>query len=163
MSDPQATPAFVDENGHRWPLRITPPVARRIRDELGIDLLAVTSPPESNPFVLLANDQYLLSDVLWALAQPLAETRQISRDAYENAVWPVIDTAVETLLEAVVASFPEKKRAGLRKLIDAQNAALDRVMERMTPEIDRLIDAAVDEVMQSANWAPSTRTNSPSA
>jgi hypothetical protein len=153
------TPAFVDNVGNRWPLRITPPVARRIRDTLGLDLLAVTETPERNPFVRLSNDQYLLADVLWALVQPLAAERQIDREQFEEATWPQIDSVVETLLAAVVASFPEKKRAGLRKLIDAQNAALDRVMEKMTPEIDRLIDAAVDEAIENARQ--STRTTSP--
>jgi len=155
------TPAIIDLQERRWPLRITPPVARRLRDELGIDLLAVTAPPEQNPFVRLSNDQYLLSDVLWSLAQPLAEARQITREAFEDSVWPVVDQAVEALLDAVVASFPEKKRAGLRKLIDAQNAALDRVMERMTPEIDRLVDAAVDEAIEKVSRSTPTSSQTP--
>lgn len=150
------TPSFTAGN-HRWPLRITPPTARRIRDQMGIDLFAVSAPPDRNPFFRLAEDPLLLADVLWQILQPLAAERGLDRDAFEDVVWPHIDDAVTTLLDAVIASFPEKKRAGLRRLIDAQNAALDKVLERMTPNLDKLIDTAVDEAVAAAGL--STHTN----
>jgi hypothetical protein len=152
---------FFQTASQRWPLRITPPVARRVRDTIGLDLFAVTAPAASNPFVRLSEDPLLLADVLWSVCKPLAEERGIDRETFEEEAWPVIDAAVEALLAAVVASFPEKKRAGLTKMIAAQNAALDRVLAKLTPQLDQLIDAAVDDAV--AKLSQSTRTSSPSS
>ena len=148
-----ATP-FFEAGGQRWPLRITPPLARKVRDRCGLDLFAVTAPAAVNPFVRLSEEPMLLADVLWEICQPLAAERGVTKDQFEEAAWPAIDSAVEALLAAVVASFPEKKRAGLTKMIAAQNAALDRVMEKLTPELDSLIDAAVDAAVVKIRSAP---------
>ena len=158
-----ATPSF-ECAGHVWPLRVTPPLARRIRDEIGIDLYAVTAAPAANPFVRMADDPYLLSEVLWSICKPLAQQRAIDRDTFETALWESVDAASEALLAGVVASFPEKKREALQKLLVAQTAAMNRVIERLGPKMDELLDAAIDELVESAvRKSPSTRTNSPAA
>jgi len=156
----KSTPFFT-AGGHNWPLRITPPVARKIRDELGVDLFAVTDPPATNPFVRLSGDMYLLSDVLWQLCSKLAAERNIDREQFESDLWDAIDGASDTLLEAVIQSFPEKKRAGLVKLLAAQNDALDRVVAKLAPKMDQVIDAALDEIVAAATQ--STRTDSQAA
>lgn len=164
MTDAKPTPSF-DACGHRWPMRITPSRARAIRDELGVDLYAVTAPPDANPFTKLAGDMFLLSDVLWALCKQSAAERGIDRLTFEDGIWDSIDDAVAALLSGVIESFPEKKRAGLRRLIAAQNAALDRVVEKLGPKMDQVIDAALDEIVNAAATRPdpSTPTSSPPA
>jgi hypothetical protein len=159
MTD-SATPHFETQSG-RWPLAITPPISRRIRDKFGVDLFAVTAPAASNPFVRLSEEPLLLADVLWDICQPLAAERGLDRDAFETEVWTAIDAVVSALLAGVVASFPEKKRAGLTKMIAAQDAALDRILAALTPKLDALIDAAVEDAVANAMPNPSTRTNSP--
>jgi hypothetical protein len=151
---------YYETAAGRWLLRITPPLARRIRDKLGVDLFAIALPPPQNPFVRMADSPYLLCDVLWEICGPLAGERSLARDAWEEDLWPAIDAATEALLAGVIASFPEKKRAGLTKLVAAQTAAIDRVIERMSPKMDAIIDAAVDEAI--ASGLPSTRIPSPS-
>jgi hypothetical protein len=156
------TPYFTTPDGQRWPIRVTPPLARRVRDTLGLDLFAVTAKGPANPFARLADDQLLLADVLWSILQPLADERQIGREAFETQVWEVLDDASKTLLAGVVESFPEQKRRALKALIAAQDAALDRVLGRLTPQIDALIDAAVEDAVADAT-KQLTRTPSPPA
>lgn len=152
------TPTFYAAN-QLWPLRITPPVARRVRDATGIDLYAISSPPSTNPFFRLAEQPLLLADVLWTICQPQAEMRGLTRDEFEESIWPEIDSATAKLIEGVIAAFPEQKKRGLRKLVDAQNAALEKVLEKLEPKIDDLIDQAAEDA--AAGILESTRTSSP--
>lgn len=156
---PRETPHYTTPDGHRWPFRITVTNARRIRETLGVDLLAVTAPPADNPFTKLANDLYLLADVLWSLQHDLAESRGIDHDTFIDQTWAVLDSATEALLAGVIDSFPEAKRRGLKALAAAQQNALGKVLERLTPRLDALVDAAVEDAV--AHIRPPTRTNSP--
>lgn len=158
------TPSFT-AGGQTWPIRITPPLARRVRDEIGIDLYAITAAPAANPFVRMADDPYVLADVMWAVCGQLAQQRGMDRDTFEADLWDSIDSATEALLAGVVASYPQKKREALKKLLEAQTTALNRVIDRLGPQMDQIIESAIDDLVAEAvaKSSPSARTSSPAA
>ena len=130
-----ATP-FFEAGGQRWPLRITPPLARKIRDKIGLDLFDVDSPASTNPIVRLVEKPMLLADVLWEICQPLAAERGISREQLEEAAWSDVDAVADAIVAGVLSGFPEKKRERMRKLFAAISAAADAVVESVASRIE---------------------------
>lgn len=98
--------SFTDASGQEWPLNVDWGAMRRSR-EAGVDL---------SMFEELLGDFYRGSDklvaALWAVVEPWARSRELSRDAFEDGVrGEVITAAREALIQSVAAFLPSDRAA----------------------------------------------------
>lgn len=142
--------SFKTSDGTEWHMLATIPVARRVRAQHGIDLLAVTAPIDDNPLMKLAADPYLLADVLWTILGEQAARHGIEKDRFEELIFEAIDDAVNALVEAALDNYPQKKREALLRLWRAQEAAIDEVVRRIESQsVESIATAAVESVFGS--------------
>lgn len=126
-------PTFKDADGRDWNLTLTLGVARRIKDDLGIDFGAIG---DGSLFFKLAGDPYKLGAVLWLLIEREAERRKITDEQFLDALdGDVLGAAISALGEAVVNFTPAPMRAAVAKAFakteEAQQVAMTTLMDWM--------------------------------
>lgn len=107
--------SFKDFSGREWQLRIDTTVIRRVRDKHGIDLAKILS--SQTELNRLADDVVLLVDVLYAICEPQANTRQIDAESFAIGLsGDSIESATHALMEAIIDFFPQCRSKILRQL-----------------------------------------------
>lgn len=134
--------AFTDLTGKRHPLVLTIGKARKIKEHLGLDLLAVGD-LRNSPLVTLCDDPAALCELLWALVNPAWP--EIVGD--EQAFWEAVDdttleAATAAITEALLAFFRPGRRAVVQAALDLQT----KTEARLAIQLNHLAgdDAAVE-------------------
>lgn len=78
-------PSFKDTEGRVWTLRITVAAIRRIKDIAGIDL-GTSIFAEESPLASLSDDCLKMARAVYAAVLPEAEKRNVSEDAFLDAL-----------------------------------------------------------------------------
>lgn len=128
--------SFTDLHGQTRQLTLTIGKARKIKDHLGLDLLAVGD-VRTSPLVKLADDPQLLCGLLWALVNPgWPETvgdEQAFWDAVDNAT---LEAATAAITEALLAFFRPGRRAVVQAAMDLQT----KTEKRLAAQLNQLAD-----------------------
>lgn len=138
-------PKFRDSEGREWSVSVTIYDWRRIKKELGIDLL------DHQHIVRLRNDVMSEVDVLWMLCELQAKEKQITDEAFGRSLGgDAIEEAHSALDEAMIDFFPKRQRETLRGLLAKMNQARDRaasMVEAKLPALDVLMEAKLAEAL----------------
>ena len=135
--------SFTDNSGRTWAVVINVDAIKRVRGLLHVDLL------DLNVLDRLIRDPILLCDVVYAVCQPEAESRQVSDVDFGRAMaGDPIDQATKALLEDLADFSPSPRdRANLKRVLETTW----KVMERTRDVIEaRLKDVAVERIVQQA-------------
>lgn len=131
-------------------------VARRVRDQLGVDLL------DGNLAEVLKrvfSDTALLCDVLFLISNSNADpSNRVTDEDFGRAMrGDSIEEGVHALLEAVRDFTPSPSaRARVGKLLDAVRAEMDRA----SATADQVVDAAIAK-MEAARGGPTSSASPP--
>src|SRR3990172_1759083 len=137
---------FVDTQGRTWTVTINVDAIRRVRSLLNINLLEIVEGPLLERLV---TDPVLLCDILFALCQPEAQSKNVSDEDFGRALGgDVLDGATTALLEELVDFFPSGKRAVFRKELEKlkklEGIALEAATKRLeSDELERQMLAAL--------------------
>lgn len=137
---------FTDTQGRAWSVTINVDAVRRVRSLLNINLLDVVEGPLLERLI---TDPVLLCDILFALCQPEAQSKNVSDEDFGRALGgDVLDGATTALLEELVDFFPSAKRAVFRKALDKlkklEGLAIETATKRLeSDELERKMLAAL--------------------
>lgn len=143
---------FQDKNGKKWNFELTFGTARRVKAECGIDLVNVMSAEDggkSSPLVRLAEDPFLLIDVLFSICKSQAKEAGMDDFAFADCFdGAAIDLASDALMEEIINFSQPAKRKMLTRIYSTaktfageMNAKLDKLMDN--PEFDAEIESAL--------------------
>jgi hypothetical protein len=119
-------PSFRDAANRLWTLRPTLGQFDAIQDATGVDLLA-DGAGGASPVMALIFDRRKLSDVLWAACKPQADSQEITRASFRDALdGETLSGGWAALIDAVVFFTPSHSRAALRAQLDAELAASEQ-------------------------------------
>jgi hypothetical protein len=108
-AEPQARTTFRDAEGRAWLLALTVGDLKRLRKDLGVDLLDAA---RGDLLSRLADDPVLLADVLAVLLAPDLAAKDLAPDVFKAALrGPVFDDAGACLVRALLDFFPLSQRA----------------------------------------------------
>lgn len=140
---------FKDSQDRTWEVNLDGPKIKAVRSELGVDLLSATI------FEQLESDTVLLVDVIYLLCKSQADGQTVSATQFgESLVGDPIDEATESLINAIVAFSPARKRSLLRNLAqknrEQMEAAEEAVMDKMQdPNLMKRFREALDKKMEA--------------
>lgn len=165
MSDRVET-TFVDEEGRTWRLKVHVPLAKRVKEETGVDLLSIADGQLVQQ--LLASPETLVS-VLWVLCDQQAGAAGIEPEDFGAAIaGEALDEAVACLIEALCDFFPPSTRAVYRAAAEkvqttrkrADAAALQALD---SPELQRTLDRAIARIGSTFTASAGSSASTPAA
>lgn len=133
MSD--ETGAFwTDSSGRRWSTAVNVNVARRVKDQLGVDLLDAF---DGKLLGRLADDPVLLVDTLYLVCKPQADERDVDDTGFaELLVGDTIEQAASALVRGIVDFFPQDRGAVLERLWNATTQTRTQATRLATDKLD---------------------------
>lgn len=116
--------SFTDRSGRKWELRCTLDTIRSVSVAQGIALNRIAS----DPAVMTAlEDPVTVADVLATMLEPELQARSVSRSDFESALdGNTLETATESLLEAVAGFLPSTQSKLLRGALATMRSAKER-------------------------------------
>lgn len=137
---------FTDNAGRTWTLTINVTSAKRVRALTGVNLYGLID-DGFKPLGELVADPITLCDVLYALVQEEATTRQVSDEEFGRGMWgDAITSGADAFVEELVDFFPDARvRAGLRKMIEAGKKVRSQLLahgEQILDEIEPEAEAS---------------------
>jgi len=138
---------FTDTQGRTWTVTINVDAVRRVRSLLNVNILDVVEGPLLERLV---TDPVLLCDILFALCQPEAQSKNVSDEDFGRALGgDVLDGATTALLEELVDFFPSGKRGVFRKALEKlkqlEGLAIETATKRLeSDELERKMRAALE-------------------
>ncbi len=145
---------FKDTAARTWSLSLNISVAKRLRDELKIDLFDENV---GETIARLSGDPVLLADVLFLMVKDEADAKNITDEDFGSALGgDTITTATDSFLEELIDFYPEKKRAILQGLLSKINQAEERLMTETiemidSDSMDRFIEEQIQEMRGRLN------------
>ena len=145
---------FKDTAARTWSLSLNISVAKRLRDELEIDLFDENV---GETIARLSGDPVLLADVLFLMVKDEADAKNITDEDFGSALGgDTITTATDSFLEELIDFYPEKKRAILQGLLSKINQAEERLMTETiemidSDSMDRFIEEQIQEMRGRLN------------
>jgi hypothetical protein len=140
---------FKDKSGREWNLAITPGSIKRVMGSLGINLANPHTPDQNGETLSdrLIRDTMLQVEVIWSLVSPLAETRQLSFDAWvEEIDASIMKIAEEKLLESWKDFFLKLGREAVAKVIAQAKTLFDEMQLKGVEQLQRLKTAQGDAI-----------------
>ncbi len=138
---------FKDNNGKQWDISLTFDSAKRVRDLLGINLLA---PEDGEPPLLtrLGTDELLLCDVIYCLVKPQADEAGITDEMFGRALGPdAILSAVDAFYAELIDFFRLRGRADRAKAVASQKKMIELATQRAAQTLENLdIDSEMDRI-----------------
>ena len=123
---------FRDNQNRKWIVRITVPLLKRVRDELGIDI------GTANEFLRVRTNIIDLVDVLYVLCQKEAIERGVSDTQFGESLHGdgVMQRAIEAFEKAYLLFCPSDQADLIRRLIatakEAESTAMLNVDQALT-------------------------------
>jgi len=143
--------SFTDNEGREWHLEVTINDVRRLRRDVGVDLVEVVTGDLAER---LRNDVVLLCDVIYALCADQAEKAGVSDEGFGRALaGDVIDDATRALLEELADFFPGRRGKALRAMIER----IDRLEEMaldLTGKLEETLEAALKGTGAPSSGSP---------
>ena len=154
--------SFKDTEGRKWTVQITVLACKRVRDELGVDLV--------NPNVMetvseIAGDLIRSIDILYLICKDQAEERGLSDEDFGRSLaGEVVEQAIVALVESLADFSPNPKQGELLRETwkigytlarDKQTEAIAKVMSE---DLEAVMEAKYDEAL--ANISQKTPGNS---
>lgn len=136
---------FTDDRGRDWTLRLTITEAKRVRDELGLSLIA------DEDLRKATGDLETTADVLHCLCRQQAEERGIDPGQFGELLTECFAAAADALLDELAAFFRKLGKTALATLAERIQTA-SRTMETRATELlasDR-VDEAIDQAIRQA-------------
>lgn len=125
--------SFTDNQKREWTFHVDIPLARQVRQELGVDILDI-----EQGLRRLAGDPILLCDVLYLLCRRQADERQVSDEDFGRAlVGESLEQSCEAYFEALLSFSPPRQREILTTMQTAGRAleeALTGIATQKIPE-----------------------------
>jgi hypothetical protein len=148
-------PSFKDRLGHEWVVMLDAPSIEEIRDEHGVNLVAI----DKDPLLRLRDDPLVLVTVISVLCREQIAERKLSAVQFAKRLPSPPDPMLEALREAVISFFPSGRASHVREVIakyDEMALKLDQIAEEKIaammndPQLMKLIDRKADQVMREA-------------
>lgn len=143
---------FKDAAGREWAVVLNLAAAKKLKDELEIDLL-----DGGESMQRLAADPYTMANVLWLLCEKQAIAQNITDEQFGEALaGDPIDEATTALLEAIIDFFPQGRRKAMKpmltKMMQIQDQAFALATRKMeSQEMETLIQNAMSETEDQIN------------
>ncbi len=146
-------PAFSDDNGDQWQVKVTIGAVDRCRDIAGIDLLTVVGGDGFGEFIA---DPVRAAKAVYAVVRPEATRRGLSEEQFlERLSGDAMDAARNALLDGIVDFFPSPaERRARRNLLAEIRRVIAKEMETLEAETS-------PERIQTLLASASEPTNSP--
>lgn len=143
--------AFKDSSGRDWVVEIDVNQVKRLRSELGLDLLEVLG-GENQVFQRLADDPVLLVDCLWVICREQAEDRSLTDVQFgKSLVGDSIEFATRALMGAITDFFPQGRRDAMKavaaKVWETQDLSQARALEMVK---DPRVNEAIQRMLSKA-------------
>jgi hypothetical protein len=158
--------SFRDSEGRTWKLKMTLGVARRVADELGIDLLDLTSAQKDGEPLMtrLGVDLSLLVDVLYLMVKPQADQQGVDSETFGESLDGDTIAEARTAFWEALSDFFRRLRPGTAKAIEKQEALTRKAIELEGQNIDQIdIDAVVRDLTAKRPRLPSAAKRTASA
>lgn len=147
---------FKDKADRNWTIGINLAVAKRLRDELNVDLL---QPEIGDPPLLtrLGTDEILLGEVLCCLLSDQFEAHGIGADDVLAAFdGETLLAAQEAFYEDLVDFFRGRGRTDRAKAVEAQAKIIRLSVEKIEAKIGQIdLDGLIDGAMSGDSPVPS--------
>lgn len=146
-----------------WTPRIRITVLRRVKEELGLDLIddpALFDPQKQadSPLAKLSGDTIKMVGVLWLSIEKQADDRGIGPDEFADLIFgDVFTEAFDAWMEAYINFFQNPRRAILEKGYAASRVVTKKTTDLATKAcepggaIDRAIEKAIAEMFPSGS------------
>ena len=107
---------FKDCEGRTWSVTLNVHQMKRIRANLGVDLVNVIALDEVDR---IANDPCLLVDILWVCVEEEAKAAGVTDEQFGRSLaGDAIEDATRAVLDELVDFFPGAKRLFLKKAVE---------------------------------------------
>lgn len=135
--------SFTDTKERIWTIEITLGVARKVKRDTEVDLLAALKNPESanNLMVSLIDDPERLGQVLYATATPPEDGLSVD-DLFLALDHEAAESAFNALDEAITDFFPPQVRGRLKRAKQKVLTVMQKEAEMNLQELDAAIDGA---------------------
>jgi hypothetical protein len=125
---------FKDANSREWVLRVNVNVLRRVRDRTDEDLTRVI---ETDFLQRVSRDPVLFGSILYALVEDQAIKAGVDEAEFLSGLeGDAMESAGNAFMEALVAFFPNPRRALMEKVLRAGKAQTTLLHERAEKELD---------------------------
>lgn len=142
--------SFTDSAGRTWLVSINVGAIKRVKAQLGVDLLTVLD-RDCQLFARLGADIALAVDLVWALIADQAEKLGVSDEQFgESLAGDAIDRAMEALVAETIAFFPQGRRAILTKLWEKSKQATNTAVQLAVTKLDSLTTQAMQTEIERA-------------
>lgn len=122
---PTGPPTFQDSQKRTWTINLTLGLIDAVQAESGVDLIADEG--DVSPMVALLSDRRKLAAALWACVAPQAATKQVTREAFINALdGDTLAAGWGAMVDAIVFFTPSSRRSWVQAAFDAQIAAMEQ-------------------------------------
>lgn len=153
--------SFTDTQEREWVIQITLGVARKVKNETSVDLLAALKNPESANKLMqqLAEDPESLGQVLYVAAQCPGDNLTVD-DLFDALDHESAEAAFNALDDAMTDFFPPQVRGRLKKAKGRVKAIMQKESDRNLAEIDEEIDSDEFEqkILESIRGKSSTKS-----
>lgn len=135
--------SFTDTKERVWTIVITLGVARKVKRDTEVDLLAALKNPESanKLMVSLLDDPERLGQVLYATATPPEDGLSVD-DLFMALDHEAAEAAFNALDEAITDFFPPQVRGRLKRAKQKVVTVMQKEAEMNLQELDEAIDGA---------------------
>ena len=144
----EQTTQFQDTADREWNLDITIGVARKIKQELKVDLSRIV---DGKVFIELSCNRETLAGVLWLLVESQAERAGVTPEDFATSLGgDALDAAMDALREAIIRFTPRHQREAVRALFDKTMMAQDASGLAATTWIEANAEALVTAKIEEA-------------
>lgn len=157
--------AFKDNQGREWTVEINVAALKRVRGLAGVDLMQVIE-GSGGLVERLVRDPVLLCDVIYAVCKPQADSRDVSDEAFGEAMaGDAIEHATGALLEELVSFCPSPRdRANLGRVLKATREVMDRARDIVEARLDSgELEEAAEEALRTLGTSSGSAPASPAS
>lgn len=140
--------SFSDLKGRKWDVHLTLGIARKLKSQLGIDLLK----PEDNQAELIdvLSNHFTLIEAVWIAIESDALAKSVSKEEFENDMdGETLDRAVTAFMEEL-SFFIQRVDPTRAKLLIALLQKSKAILEIQTAKVTKLLeDPATSEAIEA--------------
>jgi hypothetical protein len=126
---------FIDTTGAPWSIALNVALMRRIKQQLGVDLLKAIDDPRT--LHALSDDVVVLVDTVWLCVESAAKELGVTDEQFgERLNGETLDQAARALMEALVEFFPLNRRPILQKILEKSAAMESATLAAINQAID---------------------------
>jgi hypothetical protein len=150
---------FKDNLDRDWAVSVDVAAIKRVRSMVDVDLLEAVG---GDLLEKLSGDPVLLCDVIWALVQPQAGSRNVTDEDFGQSMGgDALENATDALLEELTAFFPSPRRRvlakALGKLKSFEAKAISLAEKKLEgPELDAALEKALSSLEGSYGKPPAS-------